>query len=59
MAKVKVTQIRSVIGHPQRQRLTLKSLGIRKLNHSVEVELNPRIEGMIEKVKHLVRIEEI
>lgn len=59
MAKVKVTQIRSVIGHPERQRATLKSLGIRRINHSVEVELNPRIEGMIEKVKHLVRIEQL
>lgn len=59
MAKVKVTQIRSVIGHPKSQKVTLKTLGIRKLNHSVEVELNPRTEGMIEAVKHLVRIDQI
>lgn len=59
MAKVKITQVRSVIGHPQRQRLTLKALGLRKLHHSVEVELNPSTQGKIDKVKHLVRIEEI
>lgn len=59
MAKVKITQIRSVIGHTQRQRATLRSLGIRRINHSVELELNPQIGGMIEKVKHLVRVDNI
>ncbi|MBR7068336.1 MAG: 50S ribosomal protein L30 [Bacteroidales bacterium] len=59
MAKVKITQIRSVIGHPENQRATLKTLGIRRMNHSVERELNAQIEGMIKKVKHLVRVENI
>lgn len=59
MAKVKITQIRSVIGHPEYQRATLKTLGIRRMNHSVERELNAQIEGMIKKVKHLVRVENI
>lgn len=59
MAKVKITQIRSVIGHPENQRATLKTLGIRRMNHSVERELNAQIEGTIKKVKHLVRVENI
>ncbi|HBI81967.1 MAG TPA: 50S ribosomal protein L30 [Bacteroidales bacterium] len=58
MAKIKVTQIRSVIGRPKKQRLTLRSLGIRRMNHTVEVEATPDILGMIAKVRHLVRIEE-
>lgn len=58
MAKIKVTQIRSVIGRPERQRLTLRSLGIRRMHHTVEVEATPDVLGMIAKVHHLVRIEE-
>ena len=57
--KVRITQIKSGIGYPLRQTQTLKSLGIRKMNHSVEHELNPQIQGMIDKVKHLVKVEEI
>ncbi len=57
MAKVKITQIRSKIGSSKRQRLTLESLGLRRINHTVEHEANPQILGMIEKVKHLVRVE--
>ena len=57
MAKV-ITQVRSVIGHPQRQRLTLRSLGLRRINHTVEKEATPQILGMIAKVKHLVRVEQ-
>ncbi|MCB8963508.1 MAG: 50S ribosomal protein L30 [Bacteroidales bacterium] len=58
MAKVKITQIKSIIGQSERQRSTLRSLGIRKMHQTVEVEANPQILGMIEKVKHLVRIEQ-
>lgn len=58
MAKIKVTQIRSVIGRPERQRLTLRSLGIRRMHHTVEFEATPDVLGMIAKVRHLVRIEE-
>ncbi|HOK61004.1 MAG: 50S ribosomal protein L30 [Tenuifilum sp.] len=58
MAKIKVTQIRSVIGRPEGQRLTLRSLGIRRMHHTVEVEATPQVMGMIAKVRHLVRIEE-
>lgn len=58
--KVRVTQIRSGIGRPQDQKDTLRSLGIRKMNHSVEVDLdNPSVAGMVDKVRHLVKIEEI
>ncbi|MBQ9469847.1 MAG: 50S ribosomal protein L30 [Bacteroidales bacterium] len=59
MAKVKITQVRSVIGHPENQRASLRTLGIRRINHSVERELTPQTEGLIKKVKHLVRIENI
>ena len=55
--KVKVTQIRSKIGSSKRQRLTLEALGLRRINHTVEHEATPQILGMIEKVKHLVRVE--
>lgn len=58
--KARITQIRSGIGRPQRQKDTLKSLGLRRMNHSVEVDLdNPSVAGMVDKVKHLVKIEEI
>ncbi|MBR1769157.1 MAG: 50S ribosomal protein L30 [Bacteroidales bacterium] len=57
--KVRVTQIKSGIGYPQRQKATLKSLGLRKMHQSREHELNPQIQGMIEKVKHLIKIEEV
>ena len=57
MAKVKVTQIKN--GATKRQIANLASLGLHKLHSSVEVELNPVSEGMIEKVQHLVKVEEI
>ncbi len=57
--KVRVTQIKSGIGYPLRQKQTLWALGIRKMNHSKEHELTPQIQGMIDKVKHLVKVEEI
>ncbi len=59
MAKVKVTLVKSKNGATKRQIANLASLGLHKLNSSVEVELNPVSAGMIEKVKHLVKVEEI
>lgn len=59
MAKVRITQVRSKNGRPERQKRTLLALGIRKLNHSVELEATPQILGMVEKVRHLVKIETI
>lgn len=58
MAKVKVTLVRSVCGRKQNQRATVKALGLKKMNSSVEVELNPAIQGMIDTVSHLVKVEE-
>jgi large subunit ribosomal protein L30 len=59
MAKIRITQVKSKIGRPERQKRTLEALGIRKLNHSVEHEATPQILGMVQKVRHLVRVENI
>ena len=58
MAKVKITQVRSTIGKSKRQKDTMKALGLKKINHSVEKEVSPQIMGMIRKVSHLIKIEE-
>ncbi len=57
MAKLVVTQIRSSIGRPKRQKQTLIALGLRKINQSVEHNDAPHIMGMIRKVDHLVKVE--
>ena len=59
MAKLKITQIKSKNGATKRQIANLESLGIRKLHQTVEVELTPVTKGMVEKVRHLVNVEEI
>lgn len=59
MSKVKVTQVRSLIKRPKDQRLTIQALGLGKINRSIEVELSPSIQGMINKVNHLVKVTEI
>ena len=60
MKKVRITQVRSGIGRPQDQKDTLVALGLRKMNQSVEVDMgNPCLAGMVEKVKHLLKVEEI
>ena len=59
MAKVKITQIKSKNGATKRQIANLVSLGIHRLHQTVEVELTPVTKGMIEKVRHLVSVEEI
>jgi large subunit ribosomal protein L30 len=59
MGKIKVTQIRSKIGSPKRQKATLEALGLRKMNSSVEIEATPQILGMVTKVRHLVKVEEL
>lgn len=59
MAKIKITQTKSGIDRPERQKLTLKALGLRKLNSTVEVEANDQILGMVKKVNHLVKVEEV
>lgn len=59
MAKVRITQIKSTIDRPKNQKLTVIALGLGKINKSVEVENTPQIAGMVEKVKHLVTVNEI
>ncbi|MFC2104282.1 50S ribosomal protein L30 [Bacteroidota bacterium] len=58
MAKIKVTQVKSGIGSTKRQKRTLEALGIRKLNNTIEVKNTPQIQGMITKVRHLLKVEE-
>lgn len=58
MAKVKITQVKSLIDRPQRQKDTIKALGLKKMNDSVIKEATPQIQGMINKVAHLVAVEE-
>ena len=57
MAKIRIKQIRSIIGRPERQKRTIAALGLRKMNQVVEVEGTPQVEGMIAKVAHLVSVE--
>lgn len=57
MTKVKITQVKSGIDHSERQKRTIRALGITKMNVPVELEDSPQIQGMILKVKHLVKVE--
>ena len=59
MAKIRITQIKSVIDRSERQKRTIQALGLRRINHTVEVEATPAIIGMVRKVNHLVAIENI
>jgi large subunit ribosomal protein L30 len=60
MKKVRVTQVRSGIGRPQDQKDTLRSLGLKKMHRSVEVDMDdPSMAGMVYKIQHLLKIEEI
>ena len=59
MAKIKVTQIKSGIDRPERQKRTLIALGLRKMHASVEVEATPQVKGMVQAVHHLVKVEEV
>lgn len=55
---IKVTQVRSVIGRPEKHRRVLRGMGLGKLNRTVELSDTPEIQGMINKVRHLVKVEE-
>ena len=59
MSKVKITLKRSLIGQGHKSRETIKSLGLKKINSSVERELAGSLEGMLNVIKHLVSIEEV
>ncbi len=57
--KLRIKQVRSIIGRPARQKRTMQALGLRRINHTREVEATPQILGMIESVKHLVTVEKL
>ena len=56
---LKITQVRSLIGKPERQRATVRSLGLRRIGHTVYKPNRPEIRGMVKKVLHIVRVEEV
>lgn len=57
--KIKVTQVRSIIGRPEKHRKIVRALGLKKINMTVVHQNNPAIMGMVKKVPHLVRAEEV
>ncbi len=57
--RIKVTQVRSTISCPKDQKATVKALGLKRISHSVEHDDNPVIRGMVFKVTHLVKVEEL
>ena len=59
MKKIRITQVRSKIGAPERQKRTLEALGLKKIRHTIEKEATPQVLGMCKKVEHLITVEEI
>lgn len=59
MTKFKLTLVRSPIGRPEKQRSTVQALGLTKMNKTVIKEDSPQIRGMIDKVRHLLKVEEV
>jgi large subunit ribosomal protein L30 len=59
MGRIRVTQTRSVIDRPKDQKATMIALGLKRIGRSNEFERSPQIDGMIRKVSHLIKIEEI
>ena len=57
MSKIKITQIKSSIDRPERQKATLRALGLNKMHQTVEHEATPQILGMVKKIQHLVKTE--
>ena len=57
-SKLKITQVKSVIGSPEDQRRTVRALGLKRINDTVEQDDTPTVRGMVFKVKHLVEVEE-
>ena len=58
-SQVKVTQVKSTIAGLRKQKATLQTLGLRKIGHSVVVDYDPRVKGMLRVVDHLVTVEEV
>jgi large subunit ribosomal protein L30 len=59
MGKIKIKLVKSGIDRPERQKRTLKALGLTKMNRTVEVEATPQVKGMVKTISHLVNVEEI
>ena len=59
MKKIKITLVKSPIDRPERQKLTLQALGLNKTNSSKEVEASPAVLGMVKKVEHLLKVENL
>jgi len=59
MAKIKITQVKSLIGSTKSQKATIEALGIKKMHQTVEHEATPQIIGMVNKMRHLLNIEEV
>ena len=59
MKKIKITLVKSPIDRPERQKLTLQALGLGKTNSTIEQEATPQILGMVRKVEHMVKVEEV
>ena len=59
MAKVKITQIKSVIKRSKRQKATMIALGLRKIGMEITKENSPQVQGMINKVNHLIKVEQV
>ncbi len=59
MGKLRITWVKSGIGYAERQKRTIKALGLKRLHHTVEHDDNPTIRGMAQKVRHLVAVEEV
>ena len=59
MVKIRVTQVKSKIGRPERQKRTMLALGLKKMNQTVEHEATPQVLGMVKKVSHLLKVEEV
>ena len=59
MARVRVTQVRSRIGQSERHRGTLRALGLGRIGRSAEHEESPALAGMLRKVRHLVKVEDV
>ena len=59
MAKIRITQVKSIIDRSERQKRTMQALGLNKMNQSIEIEATPAIIGMVRKVNHLIAIESI
>jgi len=58
-SRLRITYKKSAIGYPQRQKDTIRALGFHKLNNTIERDDTPTVRGMIERVAHLVRVEEV